>query len=203
MRPAAARIMKCLVIESGLVMDDYKKFLKKVLIPEDKLQKRVAELAVEINEDYKDSRDLLLICILRGAVIFMSDLSKHIQIPHAMDFMAISSYGAGNRSTSGVVRITMDLTTNIYNKDVLIVEDIIDSGNTLAYVLKLLSTRRPQSLNICTLLDKSERREVEVPIRYTGFKIPNEFVFGYGLDLDELYRNLPFIGVVDLEEYGG
>jgi len=102
-----------------------------------------------------------------------------------------------------MVRITMDLNTNIYDKDVLIVEDIIDSGNTLSYVLDLLSTRKPRSLNICTLLDKAERREVEVPIRYTGFEIPNKFVFGYGLDLDEYYRNLPFIGVVDLDKYSG
>lgn len=183
-------------------MDTYKRYLKEVLIPEDKLQARIAELAAAINKDYQDSKDLLLICILRGAVIFMSDLSKHIKIPHAMDFMAISSYGAGNRSSSGVVRITMDLNTNIFDKDVLIVEDIIDSGNTLSYVLKLLSTRKPKSLHICTLLDKADRREVEVPIRYTGFVIPNEFVFGYGLDLDELYRNLPFIGIVDLDKYG-
>ncbi len=182
-------------------MDDYKKYLKEVLIPEGKLQRRISELAEAINKDYKDSKDLLLICILRGAVIFMSDLSKQIKIPHAMDFMAISSYGAGNRSSSGVVRITMDLNTNIFSKDVLIVEDIIDSGNTLSYVLRLLSTRKPNSLHICTLLDKAERREVDVPIRYTGFTIPNEFVFGYGLDLDELYRNLPFIGIVDLDVY--
>jgi hypoxanthine phosphoribosyltransferase len=119
-----------------------------------------------------------------------------------MDFMAISSYGAGNRNSTGIVRINMDLNTNICDRDVLIVEDIIDSGRTLSYVTKLLSTRKPRSLNICTLLDKVDRREVEVPIRYTGFKIPNKFVFGYGLDLDEFYRNLPFIGVVDLDKYG-
>ncbi len=183
-------------------MDDYKKILKEVLIPDDKLQARIAELGEEINKDYKDSKDLLLICILRGAFVFMSDLSKHIKVPHAIDFMAISSYGTGNRSSSGVVKITMDLNTNIFSKDVLIVEDIIDSGHTLSYVLKLLSTRKPKSLHICTLLDKFDRREVDVPIRYTGFTIPNEFVFGYGLDLDELYRNLPFIGIVDLDKYG-
>jgi len=114
--------------------------------------------------------------------------------------MAISSYGAGSRNSTGVVRITMDLNTNISNKDVLIVEDIIDSGNTLSYVMELLSTRKPKSLNICALLNKVERREVDIPIRYTGFVIPNKFVFGYGLDLDEYYRNLPFIGVVDLEK---
>lgn len=184
-------------------MDNYSNYLKEILIPEDKLQARIAELGAEISRDYQDSKQLLLVAILRGAVMFLSDLSRHITVPHAMDFMAISSYGAGNRNSTGMVRITMDLNTNIYDRDVLIVEDIIDSGNTLSYVLELLSTRKPRSLNICTLLNKPERREVEVPIRYTGFDIPNKFVFGYGLDLDELYRNLPFIGVVDLDKYGG
>jgi len=183
-------------------MERYRSFLKKILIPEDALQKRIAELGEQISHDYQDSQQLLLVCILRGAVMFLSDLCRHIHVPHAMDFMAISSYGSGNRSSSGMVRITMDLNTNIYDKDVLIVEDIVDSGNTLSYVMKLLSTRKPKSLNVCTLLNKAERREVEVAIRYTGFVIPNEFVFGYGLDLDEIYRNLPFIGVVDLEKYG-
>jgi hypoxanthine phosphoribosyltransferase len=200
MKPAAGRIMKFHGIEK---MEDYRNFLKEILVPEDELQARIAELGQEISRDYKDAQQLLLICILRGAVMFMTDLSRHIDVPHSMDFMAISSYGAGNRNSSGMVRITMDLNTNIYKRDVLIVEDIIDSGNTLAYVLRLLSTRKPKSLNICTLLDKAERREVEVPIRYTGFTIPNKFVFGYGLDIDEYYRNLPFIGVVDLEKYGG
>ncbi|MDK2981693.1 MAG: hypoxanthine phosphoribosyltransferase [Chloroflexota bacterium] len=200
MKRAAGRTMKFHGIDK---MEDYHNFLKEILVPEDKLQARIAELGQEITRDYQDAQQLLLICILRGAVMFMSDLSRHIDVPHSMDFMAISSYGAGNRNSSGMVRITMDLNTNICGRDVLIVEDIIDSGNTLSYVLKLLSTRKPKSLNICTLLDKAERREVEVPIRYTGFIIPNKFVFGYGLDLDEYYRNLPFIGVVDLDKYGG
>jgi len=182
-------------------MQDYRKYLKEILIEESVLQARIAELGAEINKDYQHTEDLLLICILRGAFIFLSDLSRQITVPHAMDFMAISSYGSGNRSTTGAVRITMDLTENICGKDVLIVEDIIDSGNTLSYVLELLSTRKPNSLNICALLDKYERREVQVPIRYSGFKIPDKFVFGYGLDLDEVFRNLPFIGVVDLEKY--
>jgi hypoxanthine phosphoribosyltransferase len=181
-------------------MKDYRYYLKEVLISEEDLQHRIAELGSQISMDYKDCEDFLLVCILRGAVVFLTDLSKHISVPHAMDFMAISSYGTGNRNSTGVVRITMDLTTNISNKDVLIVEDIIDSGNTLSYVMELLSTRRPRSLNICALLNKVERREVDIPIRYTGFVIPNKFVFGYGLDLDEYYRNLPFIGVVDLEK---
>jgi len=182
-------------------MKDYKYYLLETLISEVDLQKRISELGDEISRDYMKSDDLLLVCILRGAVIFLTDLSRKISVPHAMDFMAISSYGAGSRSSSGVVRITMDLTTNISNKDVLIVEDIIDSGNTMSYVLELLSTRKPKSINVCALLDKSERREVDVPIRYTGFKIPNKFVYGYGLDLDEYFRNLPFIGIVDLEKY--
>jgi hypoxanthine phosphoribosyltransferase len=181
-------------------MKDYQYYLKEILITEDALNRRIAELGSDISADYKDSEDFLLVCILRGAVVFLTDLSRQITIPHAMDFMAISSYGVGNRNSTGVVRITMDLNTNISNKDVLIVEDIIDSGNTLSYVMELLSTRKPKSLNICTLLNKVERREVEIPIRYTGFVIPNKFVFGYGLDLDEYYRNLPFIGVVDPEK---
>ena len=184
-------------------MENYKKIIKNILIDELALQTRIEELGREISTDYKNSTNLLLICILRGAIMFLTDLSRKITIPHAMDFMAISSYGTGGRESSGVVRINMDLNTNICDKDVLIVEDIIDSGNTLAYVLELLSTRKPKSLHICTLLDKYERREVYVPIRYTGFRIPNEFVFGYGLDLDEIYRNLPFIGVVDLDKFGG
>jgi hypoxanthine phosphoribosyltransferase len=182
-------------------MEEYKGILKEVLIDEQQIKNRNTELGKLISQDYKESNDLLLICILRGAFIFLSDLSRQITVPHAMDFMAISSYGTGNRSSSGEVRITMDLSTNINGKDVLIVEDIIDSGNTLSYVLDMLSTRKPKSLNICTLLDKFERREVDIPIRYTGFKIPDKFVFGYGLDLDEIYRNLPFIGVVDLDIY--
>lgn len=181
-------------------MKNYQYYLKEILISEGELNARISELGTQINNDYKNCEDLLLVCILRGAVMFLTDLSKHITVPHAMDFMAISSYGTGNRNSTGIVRITMDLNTNISNKDVLIVEDIIDSGNTLSYVLELLSTRKPKSLNICTLLNKAERREVDIPIRYTGFVIPDKFVFGYGLDLDEYYRNLPFIGVVDLEK---
>lgn len=182
-------------------MDEFKKYLREVLINEEDLQKRIAELGEEISRDYQESEDFLLICILRGAVLFLTDLSRRITIPHAIDFMAISSYGSGSRTSSGVVRITMDLSTNISEKDVLIVEDIIDSGNTLSYVMDLLSTRKPKSLNVCALLDKAERREVQVPIKYTGFTIPDKFVFGYGLDLDEYFRNLPFIGVVDMNKY--
>ena len=182
-------------------MEDYKYYLKEVLIPEADLKKRVAELGQQISQDYADAKDLLLICILRGGVMFLTDLMRHINIPHSIDFMAVSSYGVGGRESQGAVRIKMDLMTDIRDRDVLVVEDIVDSGHTLSSVLQLLSTRKPASLHICTLLDKEERREVEVPIRYRGFSIPNKFVFGYGLDLDEIYRNLPFIGVVDLNKY--
>jgi len=182
-------------------MIPYRDVLKEVLIPEDVLQERIAALGREISEDYIDSKNLILICILRGGVMFLTDLMRQITVPHAIEFMAVSSYGAGNRESTGQVRLTLDLNTDIYERDVLLVEDIIDSGRTIASVLELLSARRPNTLRVCTLLDKAERREVYVPIQYVGFSIPNEFVFGYGLDLDEYYRNLPFIGVVDLNKY--
>jgi len=169
--------------------------LAEVLINEDDLQTRIQELGAEISCDYKD-KDLLLICILRGGVLFLTDLMRALTIPHAIDFMAVSSYGTGARHSSGHVRITLDLSTAIENRNVLLVEDIIDSGNTIASVLELLKARKPSSLKVCTLLDKPERRETDVPIHYRGFTIPNKFVFGYGLDLDEYYRDLPFIGVV-------
>jgi hypoxanthine phosphoribosyltransferase len=181
-------------------MQHYEEFLGEVLIDEHVLQRRIKELADEINRDYA-GEDLLLICILRGALPFMVDLMRQISVPHAMDCMAISSYGSGTRKSSGNVRMTLDLQTNIEGRNVLLVEDIVDSGHTLEHVLELLSTRKPKSLKVCALLDKEERREVVVPIHYRGFPIPNKFVFGYGLDLDEYYRNLTFIGVVDLEKY--
>lgn len=184
-------------------MQDYREFLKEILIPEDKLQKRVAEMGAEISRDYKDSEDLLLVCILRGGVLFLTDLMRNIKIPHAIEFMAVSSYGVGRRESSGSVRITLDLFCDIKGRDVIIVEDIIDSGNTLAAVIDMLSVREPKSICICTLLDKFERREVDVPVCYTGFAIPNEYVFGYGLDIDDYYRNLPFIGIVNPEKYTG
>jgi hypoxanthine phosphoribosyltransferase len=137
-----------------------------------------------------------MICVLKGGVMFLTDLMRHIHIPHAIDFMAVSSYGVGARESTGVVRIIMDLATDISDKHVLLVEDIIDSGRTLGYLREVLLARNPASLAICALLDKHERREVDVPLDYVGFEIPNEFVFGYGLDVDELYRNLPFIGVL-------
>jgi hypoxanthine phosphoribosyltransferase len=181
-------------------MQDYRDFLAEILIPSEALQARIAELGSEINHDYKDKK-LHLVCILRGGVMFLADLMRHITIPHTIDFMAVSSYGTGARRTTGQVRITLDLKENILNRDVLLVEDIVDSGYTIASVLEFLATRHPMSLSVCTLLDKASRREIEVPIHYRGFTIPDKFVFGYGLDLDEYYRNLPFIGAVDPERY--
>ncbi len=181
-------------------MEDYADLLDEILIAEEALQARIRELGEEISRDYH-GKDLLLVCILRGGVMFLTDLMRALTIPHNIDFMAVSSYGAGARHSSGQVRITLDLTSSIEGRDVLVVEDIIDSGNTIASVIELLNTRRPNSLKICALLDKAERREAAVPIHYRGFVIPNKFVFGYGLDLDEYYRNLPFIGVVRPDKY--
>ena len=181
-------------------MQDYHEFLEKILITQEQLQSRIKEIGAEISKDYQ-GEDLLLICILRGGVMFLTDLMRALTIPHSIDFMAVSSYGAGARTSAGHVRITLDLTTSIAGRNVLLVEDIIDSGNTIASVLALLETRGPKSLRVCTLLDKAERRETEIPIHYRGFVIPNEFVFGYGLDLDEYYRNLPFVGVVQPGKY--
>jgi hypoxanthine phosphoribosyltransferase len=181
-------------------MWDYRDFLGEVLIPEDVLQARIKELGCEISKDY-DGRKLLFVCILRGGVMFLTDLMRAVSVPHAIEFMAVSSYGIGGRESQGQVRITLDLNINISEWDVILVEDIIDSGHTLKSVLDLLSLRNPRSLKVCTLLDKAERREVDIPVNYVGFSIPNKFVFGYGLDIDDFYRNLPFIGVVDLKKY--
>jgi hypoxanthine phosphoribosyltransferase len=181
-------------------MQDYREFLAEVLIDEETLKNRVAELGEQISHDYA-GQDLVLICILRGGITFMVDLMRHVNVPHGMDCMAISSYTVGARASSGNVRLTYDLQTNIAGRNILLVEDIVDSGHTISHVLEMLHTRNPKSLKVCALLDKAERREVEVPIDYTGFVIPNAYVFGYGLDIDEYYRNLPFIGIVDLEKY--
>ena len=176
-------------------MKDYQDYLEEILISEERLQRRIRELGQEVSADY-EGEDLLLICILRGGVLFLTDLMREITVPHSIDFMAVSSYGVGARRSKGQVRITLDLTTSIEGRNVLLVEDIIDSGNTIASVLDLLNLRQPKSLKVCALLDKAERRESEVRIDYRGFEIPNKFVFGYGLDLDEYFRNLPFIGVL-------
>src|SRR2546429_4370930 len=166
-----------------------------VLIDEETLAARVAELGVEISADY-EGRDLLLIGVLKGAVFFMADLMRHLTVPCEVDFMAISSYGDSTDS-SGIVRILKDLDINIEGRDVLVVEDIIDSGLTLSYLVRNLESREPASLEVCALLTKPERREIEVPVRYVGFEIPNRFVIGYGLDFGERYRNLPYVGVLD------
>ena len=168
-----------------------------VLIEEDTLRRRVSELGEEISADY-EGRDLLLIGVLKGAVFFMADLMRRLTVPCEIDFMAISSY-AGATESSGVVRILKDLDMNIEGRDVLVVEDIIDSGLTLSYLMRNLESREPASLEICALLTKPERREIDVPVRYVGFEIPNRFVVGYGLDFDEKYRNLPYVGVLDPE----
>jgi hypoxanthine phosphoribosyltransferase len=166
-----------------------------VLIDEDALAGRITELADEVSTDYAD-RDLLLIGVLKGAVFFMADLMRQITVPCEVDFMAISSYG-GSTDSSGVVRILKDLDINIRDRDVLVVEDIIDSGLTLQYLMRNLSSREPASLEVCALLTKPARREIEVPVRYVGFEIPNHFVIGYGLDFAERYRNLPYVGVLN------
>ncbi len=181
-------------------MQAFQEILAEILIDQEDLKRRVVELGEQISHDYQGA-DLILICILRGGLVFMVDLMRQINVPHQIDFMAVSSYGSGKRESGGSVRLSLDLKTDIRGKDVLLVEDIVDSGNTVAYVLEFLQTRQPRSLRVCTLLDKPERRETSVPIHYCGFQIPNKFVFGYGLDLDEYYRNLPFVAVVDTNKY--
>ncbi len=170
-----------------------------VLIDEDEIQKRVRQLAQKISRDYA-GKEILLLCILKGGLMFLADLAKHIEVPVAMDFIGISSYGSSTQS-SGVVRITKDLEESIEGKHVLIIEDIIDSGLTLSYLTNNLSIRNPASLKICTLLDKQANREVEIPVDYVGFTVPNEFLVGYGLDYNEFYRNIPYIFVIKPSYY--
>ncbi len=176
--------------------------LEHILVDEDSLKRRVAELGRAISADYQ-GKDLVMICVLKGGVSFLTDLMRRLDIPHEIDFMAISSYGRGQRDSSGVVRIVMDLHANIAGRDVLLVEDIVDSGQTMDYLLRLLRAREPSSLRVCTLLNKPSRRVVDVPLAYIGFDIPDEFVLGYGLDYDEKYRNLPYVGVLKKELYVG
>jgi hypoxanthine phosphoribosyltransferase len=168
--------------------------IERVLVDEETLRTRVRELGTTITEEYR-GKDLLLISVLKGSIIFMADLIRAIPIPHEIDFMATSSYGAVARS-SGVVRILKDLNKPIEGRNVVLVEDIIDSGHTLSYLVRILQERQPASLRIVTLLDKPERREVDIHVDWTGFSIPNDFVVGYGLDYNEIYRNLPYIGVL-------
>ena len=166
-----------------------------ILVQADDLKHRVSELGAEISRDYAD-RDLLLICVLKGAVFFLSDLMRHIDVPCEVDFMAVASYGSATDS-SGVVRILKDLDEPIEGRDVLIVEDIVDSGLTLNYLLRNLKARRPASLEVCALLTKPDRRKVDQPARYIGFEIPNRFAIGYGLDHAERYRNLPYVAALE------
>src|SRR5947207_6303138 len=166
-----------------------------ILVQGDELAHRVRELAAEISSDYK-GRDLFLIGVLKGAVFFLSDLMRQLEVPCEVDFMAVSSYGSSTDS-SGVVRILKDLDASIEGREVLIVEDIVDSGLTLSYLLRTMRARDPASIEVCALLTKPERREVELPIRYVGFEIPNRFAIGYGLDHAERYRNLPYVAVLD------
>jgi hypoxanthine phosphoribosyltransferase len=178
-----------------MTMAELTRGVSKVLIEEDAVRARVAELGAEISSDYA-TKDLVLVGVLKGAVFFMADLMRNLTIPCEVDFMAISSYGASTDS-SGVVRILKDLDISIEGRDVLVVEDIIDSGLTLSYLTRNLESRNPASLEICALLTKPDRREIDVDVRYTGFEIPNEFVIGYGLDFGERYRNLPYVAVLD------
>lgn len=173
--------------------------LECVLISADAIQDRIRGLGRQIDEHYT-GKDLLLIAVLKGSVVFLADLMRAISIPHEVDFLATSSYGASTRST-GVVRILKDLNEPIEGRHVLLVEDIIDSGNTLAYLSRLFRARNPASLEIVTLLDKPTRREVDIEVFWTGFSVPNEFVIGYGLDFNQKYRNLPYIGVLKPEVY--
>ena len=167
----------------------------KVLVPEEDVAKRIKELGEQISKDYA-GKQVHLICVLKGGVFFMCELAKRITVPVSMDFMSVSSYGDGTKS-SGVVKIAKDLDETLEGKNVLIVEDIIDSGRTLYYLMDILSKRNPESMKLCTLLDKPERRVKDVKVDYVGFNIPDEFVVGYGLDYAQRYRNLPFIGVVE------
>ena len=173
----------------------------RVLFSEEELRRRVGEIAAQIDADYV-GREPLLVSVLRGSFVFMADLVRKITLPCTVDFMAVSSYGAGT-SSSGQVQITKDLSGAIEGKNIIVVEDILDSGNTLSYLLRILEQRGPASIRLCTLLDKPERRVKPVEVHYTGFTIPDAFVVGYGLDYAEHYRNLPYIGVLKPEIYGG
>ena len=170
----------------------------KVLVPEEEVDARIRALGEQISKEY-EGKQIHLICVLKGGVFFMCELAKRITVPVSMDFMCVGSYGDGTKS-SGVVRLAKDLDESIENKEVLIVEDIIDSGNTLYYLMDVLRQRKPASLRLCTLLDKPDRRVKDVHVDWTGFEIPDEFVVGYGLDYAQKYRNLPYIGVVEVAE---
>ncbi|MBQ8040166.1 MAG: hypoxanthine phosphoribosyltransferase [Lachnospiraceae bacterium] len=169
----------------------------KVLLSEEEVDKKIQELGDQISKDY-EGKEVHLVCVLKGGSFFMCELAKRITVPVSLDFRSVSSYG-GDTKSSGIVKIVKDLDEPLAGKDVLVVEDIIDSGRTLSYLLEMLKDRKPASLKLCTLLDKPERRVVDVDIDYTAFQVPDEFVVGYGLDYDQKYRNLPYIGVVEFE----
>jgi hypoxanthine phosphoribosyltransferase len=181
-------------------MQNYQELIEEVLFTEEVLQERIKQLGGEISKDF-EGEELLLVCILRGGILFLADLMRQITVPHTIDFMAVTSYGVGARHTTGQARISLDLITNITDRNVILVEDIVDSGYTIRAVLDMLSARKPKSLKVCVLLNKEERREIPVPIDYCGFVIPDKFIFGYGLDLDEYYRNLPFVASLDQKRF--
>ena len=169
----------------------------RVLLTEDEVDKRIQAIGEQISRDYA-GKQVHLVCVLKGGSFFMCELAKRITVPVSLDFMSVSSYGGGTKS-SGVVKIVKDLDEPLQDKEVIVVEDIVDSGRTLSYLLEMLNDRKPASLRLCTLLDKPERRVTDVKVDYTGFEIPDEFVVGYGLDYDQRYRNLPYIGVVEFD----
>ena len=169
-----------------------------VLLTEREVDERIQAIGEQISKDYA-GKQVHLVCVLKGGAFFMCELAKRISVPVSLDFMSVSSYGSDTKS-SGVIRIVKDLDESLKDKDVIVVEDIVDTGRTLSYLLKMLQSRGPRSLALCTLLDKPERRVVDVNVNYTGFQIPDEFVVGYGLDYDQRYRNLPYIGVVKFDE---
>ena len=177
------------------------KDIESVLFSEEQLKQRVREIAAEIEKDYA-GKEIMLISVLRGSFVFMADLCRAIDLPCTLDFMSVSSYGKGTTS-SGQVQITKDLSEDISGRHVIVIEDILDSGNTLSYLLRLLENRHPASIRLCTLLDKPDRRTKPVQVHYSGFTIPDAFVVGYGLDYAEKYRNLPYIGILKPEVYGG
>ena len=182
-----------------MIGNDMKNDIKNVILSQEELSEIVTTLGKKITEDYKD-KNLMLVSILKGSILFMADLMRAIDIPCTIDFMAVSSYGSGTK-TSGVVKIIKDLDSSIEGKDLLIVEDILDSGRTLSYIKEILLARNPKSIKICTLFDKPERREADIYADYIGSKVPNEFIVGYGLDYDEYYRNLPYIGALKESVY--
>ena len=174
--------------------------IKTVLVTEQQLKQRVAELGAQVSKDYA-GKDLLMVSILKGAVVFMADLMRDVTIPASIDFMVVSSYGGANTTTTGLVKIIKDLDADLSGKDVLIVEDIMDTGVTLSYLVPMLKMRNPESVRICAVLDKPSRRKAALQPDYVGFQVPDEFVVGYGLDYDEKYRNLPYVGVLKPEVY--